>query len=178
MSTLLGFFLVVFPLTPNRLGLNTSFLLVMSFLVIGQFRISLFLTISLYSRSAGCPTVPCSSCAIFSFPHFVWYSLQIFPYFLNGHYFRLCIYRFHLVHSLSLSWVALEVGISPSRGRWPTLIYCHSCCCNHNSLVVLCGVCWIYPMGWSSYPYFRLVPAQDGLFALILWYVAKSIFRS
>ena len=24
----------------------------------------------------------------------------------------------------------------------------------------------------------RLVPAQDGLFALILWYVAKSIFRS
>ena len=24
----------------------------------------------------------------------------------------------------------------------------------------------------------RLVPAQDGLFAIILWYVAKSIFRS
>ena len=24
----------------------------------------------------------------------------------------------------------------------------------------------------------RLVPAQDGLFALILWYVAKTLFRS
>ena len=24
----------------------------------------------------------------------------------------------------------------------------------------------------------RLVPAQDGLFTLILWYVAKSLFRS
>ena len=26
--------------------------------------------------------------------------------------------------------------------------------------------------------YYRLVPAQDVLFALILWYVAKYIFRS
>ena len=24
----------------------------------------------------------------------------------------------------------------------------------------------------------RLVPAQDGLFALILWYIAKTLFRS
>ena len=28
------------------------------------------------------------------------------------------------------------------------------------------------------YWYIRLVPSQDGLFALILWYVATSIFRS
>ena len=27
------------------------------------------------------------------------------------------------------------------------------------------------------YPILRLVPSQDRLFALILWYVAKSIFR-
>ena len=53
------------------------------------------------------------------------------------------------------------------------------------------GVCWnVFPLnvktpiiyytliGSQNGNIIRLVPAQDGLFAPILWYVAKSIFRS
>ena len=34
------------------------------------------------------------------------------------------------------------------------------------------------PTRFDPAVWIRLVPAQDGLFALILWYLAKSIFRS
>ena len=66
-STLLGLFLVVFTLTPDRSVPNIEFAVVMSCVVIGQFGSVLLLPISLYSQYVGCPAIPCRSRASFSF---------------------------------------------------------------------------------------------------------------
>ena len=62
-----------------------------------------------------------------------------------------------------------------------TLLSCRKC--PHarmmfTSLVVRYHAQFLSPKNLVAYVLSRLVPAQDGLFALILWYVAKTLFRS
>ena len=112
-STLLGLFLAVFPLTTAKQGPNKESYLVMSCVVICQFRSSLLLVVSLYLQPVGFPTIPCISCAIFTFPPLACYILQNKYYYLNLHYSRIFLAQFHIGHPFPLSVVALDVDIFP-----------------------------------------------------------------